>query len=224
MKKLTVMLVSFVALSTQAFAQREPGSVSAQTKLGRYTAEKTIENMVGSPYLFEDWKAATVRFANGKVYKDMQVKYNQVDDKLLLKGETGEPMTFVDPVVEFRIPAASGETQYRNGFKPSANHTEKTFYEVMFDGNIKLLKKVSKTIIESQNYNSPSVVKNIDQQVHFFVVKQDESTEFKPNKKAILEVLKDKADLVNTFIAGTKVDFKSDESLKSIFVYYNSLL
>lgn len=222
-KNLTLVLLSIAGLGTHCLAQGEPGSVSSQTRLGKYTAEKTVENIVGNPYLFSDYKTATVKFANGKVFKDMEVKYNQVDDKLLLKGETGEPMTFVDQVAEFRIPTSKSESLYRNGFKPVANNTEKTYYEVVFEGTIKLLKKVNKTIIESQNYNSPSVVKNIDEQTHYYLVKNDQLVEFKPNKKAILELLKDKADLVNKFISGTKVDFKNDESLKSIFVYYNGL-
>jgi hypothetical protein len=223
-RKFPALLLSILGLGTTCFAQTDPGSVSSQTRLGRYTAEKTVENMVGSPYIFTDWKVATVKFASGKVYKDMQVKYDQVYDKLLLKGEKGEPMSFVDQVAEFRISSTTGDLLYQNGFKPVAGNTVSTFYQVLFEGNIKLLKKVNKTIIESQNYNSPSVVKNIDEQTHYFLVKNDALTEFKPTKKAILEALKDRADLVNTFMTGTKVNFKDDDSLKSIFAYYNSLL
>jgi hypothetical protein len=221
-KKLTLTAIAFVGFCTIAFAQ-DPGSASAQTRLGKYTGEKTVENMVGDPYLFADWKPATVKFASGKVFKDMQVKYNLVDDKLRLKGETGEPMNFVDQVAEFRISSTNGELQYRNGFNPVGNYTAYTFYEIIFEGKIKLLKKVSKTIIETQDYNSPSMVKNIDEQTHYFLVKNDQLTEFKPVKKAVVELLKDKQDLINSYISSSKVDFKSDDSLKALFYYYNSL-
>jgi len=224
-KTIMFILLGFGLLSTKGFGQNtDPGSVSAQTRLGKYTAEKTLENMVGSPYFNKDWQKGTVKFANGKVFKDMEVKYNLVDDKLVLKSETGEAMTIVDPVSEFRLPTSNGEAFFKSGFRPLGKHTERTFYQVLFDGNIKLLKRLNKSIIESQSYNSPSPVKTIDESVHYYFVKNDELIEFKPTKKAILQLLKDKSEQVNSVLSNIKGDLKEDETLKSVFVYYNSLI
>lgn len=214
-----------LALLTHVASAQQPQSISDQTVLGKYTAEKSVENIVGSVYLYDDWRLGDVTAKDGRVFNKFKLKYNLVDDKLIYKGENDQIMEFVPLISQFSVPGESGLIVFKNGYGNVGKNTAKTFYQVLFADKIQAIKKVNKTVIEAQNYNSPSVVKNVDEQVHYYFVRENgEIVEFKANKKGILSVLSNKSAEMSRYLTANNVDFKNDEDLSGVFKYYNSIL
>lgn len=224
MKKYIFLIIFGLFLGVNPLiAQLPPAtSVSQQTSLGKYTAEKTVENLVGSLYLFDnEWKVAELKSSDGAVYKDFNIKYDIVNDLLIYQGKANEIMEFVVPINEFSI----GSLVFKNGYPSINTNTAKTFYQVLFEGKIRLLKKVTKTIIEAQNYNSPSMVKNIDTQTKYYIINKNGSIiPIKTNKKDVLDLLSEKSEQVKQYVSSHKVSFKNDEDLIGLFKFYDSLI
>ena len=113
----------------------------------------------GSEMLYETWLPATVKNSRGQQYKSVMIKYNLLEDVPYFLGKADEAMSFSVPLVEFVIRKENGQQQkFKSGFPPVDKFTNLTFYEVLVDGNVKLLKKVSKKIMESRAYNSATTV------------------------------------------------------------------
>ena len=222
------LLMGLGALKVNGQTSFSPTSVTQQTPSGKYTAERVVENMIGSMYMNDNWQTAVVKLDDGRSFKNMQVKYNLVDDILFFRGEDDSQfMKFLNTVTEVKM--ADKKTGldkiYRSGYPAIGKNTTTSLYQVIFEGKVKLLKKETKTIIEAQNYNSPSSVKNIDAQTHYyFVDKSDKIKEIKLNKKAVTDLMKDKSGEIDTFVKGNNIDFKSDSDLERLFNYYNSLI
>ena len=217
MKLIIVGALLSILSSQDAFAQ-----VTTQNPYGRYSTEKTIDKVTGSPYLSDTWDLATVKTAGGAILKDLKVKYDLMDDLLYFKSSDDKVMVFNQPISEFKIVE---EGLFRNGFNNPLYGDVNTFYQVIFDGKVKLLKRKKKSFTEVLNYNEASPVKKINTQMFYYVMGVTGTfQEIKLNKKSIIDSMKDKQKEINEFLNQSKVDFKSDKDLFILFNYYNSLL
>jgi hypothetical protein len=214
---LTTSLLSISALSLQA-------QVTTQNQYGKYTAEKTTVNVSGSPYLTDDWASATIKMKSGLLVKE-KIKYNLLDDILYFKSADEKFMTFAEPVSEFRIEEGAGAGLYRNNYDNSRFGTKNTFYQVLFDGKVKLLKRLNKGVNDVMEYNAASPTKTITQQVRYYAVSPEGTfVEVKPNKKDLLAVMEGKKAEVEKFLSSSHINFKSDADLVTLFTHYNSLM
>ena len=215
---LTTGWLSCAAISVNA------QQIAIQNQYGKYASEKTTINVSGSPYLTDDWAAATIKMKSGLMVKE-KVKYDLLDDILYFKSTDGKFMTFAEPVSEFRIEEGSGAGLYRNNYDNSRFGSKTTFYQVLFDGKVKLLKRVNKGVNDVMEYNAASPTKTITQKVRYYAVSVDGTfVEVKPAKKDILNIMNSKKAEVDKFLSSSHIDFKADADLVTLFTYYNSLV
>ncbi|WP_219223729.1 hypothetical protein [Pedobacter antarcticus] len=221
--KITIFtLVSGLFLmSANTYAQH----VFVNDNQGKAVVEHKYENLIGSPYLYDTWDPGIVKLVNGSVLKDVDLKFDMVNDILLFKGKKGETLQFVEPVKEFTFSGPEKHKIFRAGFESTKNTAGNAFYEVLFDGNVKLLKRAKKVIIESKGYNSATVTKNVDLvEKYYYVDANGKISEFKSGKKQILGLFNNKAKEVEKLISDEHLDLKNDADLVKIFQYYNSTL
>lgn len=220
MKKNLLCLVSVMVLTVSI------GFAQGGTRWGTYAKAKITENINGSPFLSDDWLPATIKMATGNLLKDFKVKYNLIDDQLYFKSdEDNRFLTFNEPVSEFRIQEPSGLVLYKNGFVNPKFGSKNTFYQVLFDGKVKLLKRLNKSVIEVQGYNEASPTKNISEQVRYYAGSVNgEVVEVKPTKKDVLAIMASKKAEIDKFLTSSRIDFKNDKDLVTLFTYYNSLI
>ena len=205
----------------------------AQFMYDRYSRPidtKIYLDIEGSAYLTESWSPGEVRLVNGTIYKkDILLKYNLLDDELYFKYDTGATMTFVDPVKDFFIKYTYEQDNvpvtkhYRNGYQDVSNTTPKSYFEVIGDGNLQLIKKTTKSVSETKEYNSATKVKAFQDYTRYFLVIAGKTVPVKNDKKSILATIPDKQQQLQTFAKLNNLNFKSDADLAKLMNFYNSL-
>lgn len=194
---------------------------------GRPVFSRHYTDVQGSPYFSDSWLKGEVKLTNGETYKNMDLKYDQVSDELIFKNSKNEAMSFITPVSEFKLinASASGpETiDFRRGYKPADGNTEKSFYQVLSDGETPLLKRWSKKVVESKPYSSATVIKTFEQVQVYYLVKSGIPLKIRRDKKALLEVLKDYSTQLDEFIKANNINLKTESGLRMLVYYYNSL-
>ena len=191
---------------------------------GKPLIQRNNSDVSGTLFLFDDWVKGTVEQGNKTSYKDVDLKYNTYNEELFFKNpKDGSMLSFVVPVTAFSL-AINGKIEiYRNGFPEIDNFNTKSYYQVIFDGGIKLLFKSYKTLIEVKPYNSPTTEKKIIDNSVYYVLNGNVMTKFKPSRKDFLEILNSKSNEIDAFIKKEKIDFKKHQDLTKVFAYYSTL-
>ena len=185
--------------------------------------EKTYTDVKGSPYLLDNWSLGIVKMASGFSYKDMSLKYDQVTGELIFQDKSGKSLGFADPIAEFKIIGNNNAFRiFRSGFKATDNNSDKSFYEVLYDGGTTLLKDPRKNIVEHRAYNSSTAVKSIVETPAYYVVVNGQLIKFKKDKKALLAALPN-SDKLESYIQDNKLNVKDDTDLAKVVLYYDSI-
>lgn len=183
----------------------------------------SYSNTKGTPYLLEDWANGTVKLQKGEIFKDIALKYDIVNDILIFKNPgDGQPLAFKDAVKEFKIAAQpssqNNDLLFRNGYKPNPQH----FFQVLEDGKVQLIKRNSKIVKESREFNSASTTKAFYPVSDYYIVKGGELIRIRKFKNDVLANL-DKQDQLMNFLEKNNLKLKSEEELIKIIHHYNSL-
>lgn len=210
-----LLLLVFVGVSKAQYLQDVQG---------KPVMEKSYTDIVGTPLLFPNWVLGEVNLDNGNSYQNIPLKYNIVDDILYFMNPKDSTMLeFVQPVQSFNLKLKSGELDYANGFPAIDGFKETSFYQVLYDGTTKLLKKSSKTVLENRPYNSATIEKSFLDASEYFMLQNDKIQKLRLTKKVLLSLFGDKSSQLADFMKKEKIDFKNDEDLIKVFKYYDSL-
>lgn len=195
---------------------------------GKPIIMKTYTDIVGSPYLSDDWAKGVVKLDNGDTYKDnLYLKYNQLNDELYFRSKNDETLAFVNSVKEFTITYGNDnvieEKHYKNGFKNIPGANSNTNFEILADGTVQLLKRVSVTISESKEFNSAVIKKAFERNYKYYLIIGNNVSQVRSDKNTILKVLGNKRGEVETYIKTNKLNLKSDSELAQVIKYYNSI-
>jgi len=208
-----------------------PGKIMAQVRTGANMSRPNLltadyTDVKGSPYLIAGWAKGAVKMANGQIHKDMDLRYNQLDDELTFKNTDGTELSFQEAISEFNIITIADDKKttrlFRNNFIPIKGTTNLAFYEILYDGTVKLVKKDFKYIESYQPYITEAVVKTVKERVKYYSVIDNKLTEFKNNKKS-LEIFGSKASKVQEYIDQNKLDLKVEADLIKAFAYSDTI-
>lgn len=194
-----------------------------QDQWGQPIMAMSYTDISGSPFLMDAWAKGIVKFADNKVVNGLDLKYDQVADKLQYLNPKGETWELTEPVSEFKITFPGGERNeklFRAGFKPVAKNTERSFYEILSDGNVKFVKKTIKSILETKEFNSATTVRKITGRDVYYVVKDNQPAPVSKNEKSILGAIGDKNAELSAYIKSNKLNLKEDNDILKLFEYY----
>ncbi|WP_199120947.1 hypothetical protein [Pedobacter sp. ASV28] len=175
----------------------------------------------GSPFLYDDWNKGIIKMDNNAVYKDVELKYNVLDDVLYFLGEKDATMKFLKPVKEFVILINGKPKVFRNGFNDFGKFNKDSFYEVLADGNVLLLKKNTKRIGEKREYNSAVTVNYVIDKADYFLYLDGKMLEVKKSKDFLDSFPRKKSEM-EKFASQNKINFKNEADLIKLVDYYNS--
>lgn len=217
MNRLKYTLAGVLMLASGIVQAQVYSTVNSASTRG-INAKKSGIEFVGDPYLHKGFVKAHVRFANSNTGL-FEVRYDQLSDELITKGPDGSEMAFGDRVLEFKF--QDSKEVFRNGFPPVGKATEASYYQVVFDGKTKYLKRNLKTLIDTRELNGP-VIKKVENDVSYFIMKPNEKPELvKNNDKAILGVLSNSA--LNTYAKEQKLNLKNEGDVSKLLAYADSL-
>jgi len=217
---LLVLTVLFFTGIHQANAQYLKDALGRQIILAPY------ENVEGDAYLFKDWQVADVKLNTGDVYKNVQLKYDQLKETLYFKGDKNEEvMAFAVPVREFTIngTADTPPLHYRNGYHAIPGVSANAYFEVLANGTTQLLKRTAKNIQEEKGYGEAAVTKKIVSTVKYYLVLSDKTIQIKNDKKSLLAALSNKHPEIEKYIQDNHLNLKNDTDLGKVVTYYNSI-
>ncbi|WP_295770805.1 hypothetical protein [uncultured Mucilaginibacter sp.] len=221
--KLSVLTIAIALFTTGVKAQQ--GVNISSDGYGFGVIGKVNNEIKGTPNLYDDWVEGTAVLADGTVYKDMDLIYDVMDNMLIFKSDKGTPLAFAKPVKEFTLNFSfNGNVHsrtFRNGFTAIDGATSTTFYEVLSDGNVKLLKKIQKKVAEERTGGSILASKVINNLNTYYLSRNQELVKIKKDKKSILAALNDKADLIESYTDKNKLNFREEDGLVRIVNYYN---
>lgn len=225
MRKIQCVFVFLLLSATSAYSQ---GAVSGQLgnlrdMYGAPVSTINYSNTKGSPFLLDEWAMGTVKLLRGDSFKDIALKYEIVNDMLIFKDPiSGQSLGFKDAVQEFTIidntDSPHRELLFRRGFGPNSNQ----FFQVLEEGGVQLIKRNSKIVKESREFNSASTTKAFYSVFDYYIIKGGEMIRIRKFKNDILANL-DKHDQLEAFIKRSNLGFKSEEDLIKVIVHYNSL-
>lgn len=170
---------------------------------GKPLTASRYENVTGTPYLIDAWLNGEVKLANGSIVKPKAIKYDVVDDKLLFQQD-GKTFEFFPKVAMFKLYA---QNQTRTFL---INDKSGQYFELLVDGDVKLLKKTKKVVLERKGYNSATIEKVIDENIKYFVLADDKQSEVKLDKKALAKALPNYKSQIDSFSVsngGTESDY-----------------
>ena len=182
---------------------------------GRPIFENSYLSVEGTPYLREEWSAGLIKAkSNGKTYEMPKMRYDAHKDEIEY-DQVGKLFRFTSAEInEF----STGEGTFRAGFPAVGNLTPKNFYQVLYDGRVKLLKRVYLAIQTERLYNSATTTQRFVREDALYLFKNDgEMLKFKKDKSALLDAIgtEKQADL-EAFIKQNKLKLTKEEDLVRI--------
>ena len=215
--------------------------VSAGQVIGTYSNQLTDsqgfliktanrDNVQGSPYLSEDWSAGTININADKKFKLSRLRF----DALLNRVEYQYEEKIYEPTVafnEFTIQLSDGNDgqtarTFRRGFPAAEENNEKTFYEVLYDGKNKLLRKTHVRINEYPEPLSTVRVKRFAkvEVLYLYDVPTNQLIKLgKKDKKAVLAALSGKREQLNQYIDEQKLKLNSEANIIKLLAYYDAM-
>lgn len=181
----------------------------------------------GSPFFINEWVAGNLILANKKKYLGVLVKINLQTDRVHYQyQETKAERVAGEGIIheiEFKDPTQLDTIRFRCQYPPIDKHDAKTFYQVLADGKIQLLKQIRKIFIEEKAFNSATVTRRYDTDKNYYSFKDEKIIRLKRTKQNVLETLADQKEAVEKFISNNRLSIKSDQDLVKIFSFYNAL-
>ncbi|MFM9910027.1 MAG: hypothetical protein ACKVOW_11785 [Chitinophagaceae bacterium] len=186
------------------------------------------ENVEGSPFLFSDWKFATVLLSQGKKLQNIKVKIDLVSQEAHFVTVNNVEMVTPNGLVReiFFIDSTAGKNipyKLRTGYPAIDYQNENNFYQLLVDGHTQLLKSVRKKVNAQKNDVSGETIKVLDAYEEYYVFNNGQLKRLKKEKEFVLELLKNQKEKVDLFLKDNKTNFKNPEHLIKLFSYYNSL-
>jgi len=172
----------------------------------------------GSPYLYPSWKPGIITDKTGKTYDNQQLKYNSYKDQVEINQEGNQIVLNSSLYYKFvfiLIDENSNKTMHRvfqSGYKID-NYTEKDYFEVLYDGSVKFLKKVKTEFMEENvnSYGSGGQIKRFLTKERYFIINRaGVASELRINKKSLIEAMGDDKESVARYIENNKVKVKSE--------------
>lgn len=176
----------------------------------------------GTEMLYDKWLPTTVKTQSGKEYENVMVKYNLLEDVPYFLSKGDITMIFSTPIKEFVIEnnEKAEKRIFRANFPNHDKYNALTFYEVLVDGNVKLLKKQQKKITENRAYNAATLVKSIVDNINYFVFVDNQLIPLKKDKK-FFQLLPGNTDATVALLNDKDTNLRSEEDLIKLIKTFN---
>lgn len=249
MKKIILLLLT-IGLSVLVFAQSdldinpnantepvddEAGKMNRffnASGAGRlYVFHKRPVEIEGNPYLTEGPLMGNITTKNNVFLNTTLFKYNTNEDCIEMMKEGRAINIFAHQVKSFNFfdVVENRKRTFRNGFHNYAdNYTSLSYYEVLYDGDVKLLRKFDNPVLRvKSNINVPGMNTNSATKKYVSLKRLylKEGDKFIPVKKLTASSLKKalKSPEFNANLKATKNKCRNLEQIQEALKYYDTL-
>jgi len=197
---------------------------------GHSLLKKYDPQIIGSPFINDDWVPARVTLSKGKEIGPLPVKLNIESNELYFLDSTNKEMIAADGLIK-RIDCVDYYSKdsikyiFKSGYPAIDGQNENYFYQVFSEGRIEFLARKFKYIRVEKNEFTGDVSKRfIDGGVVLYLYAYGIMQPFKPNKNFVASLWEEgKQQEMNNFITTNKISFKSIPDLVKLFNHYDGL-
>lgn len=204
----------------QAIDQGQNGSA---TTMRFYNMPENIYNVLeGSPYSSVEFKEGSIlpSLPNAKWIAGYKLRYNSYANQLEFRESNVIKKVLSTDIKAFKI----GETTYQSGFPAVDKLNQNSFYHLLYDGKVKLLKN---STTQLQEVKTADDVKQGDKFItydYYYLLENEEMKKFFTTKKAFLKVISSaKIPAVEVFINDKKLKLKDEKDFMEVVKFYDSL-
>jgi len=234
MKRSLIFFIVTVSLIQNVRSQGNPAAVALpqgppalpmfiEDISGRPYSSRGAEGIEGSPFLLDEWNWGAVKFQNGRFAKDLSLRFNVYNNQLYFKKDESQ-LEFVLPVHEFMIGYLkdfdSTAVIFRSGFPVTEKTSTETFFELLADGKIQLIKHRSKAIVSFKPYNQPER-KEFSNTEQLYIYADGKMIKIKKEKDAILNALPQYAAAILGIIEKKNLKLKNEQSIAQLIAELN---
>ncbi len=182
--------------------------------------------MEGSPMLNNNWGKGLVKFKNGNWVSDVELQFNVRENELYFR-KNEQSFSFVDTVKEFILAyeeeKVSHSVLYRSGYPSIGKNQSLQFFEVVQDGSLlQLLKLTTKVLVENNSYGRGKEKEYKDSfQWYVFNVKNREITRIKKDKASLLQALPDYAERIEQLTKENGYKLRTEEEIAELINLLN---
>lgn len=216
---------TIIALCAVNFMMAQAGRYNPPTAYIQNTASGNINvptNVLGSPYLNEDWKLGTVQVKGQDSYQ-AYMRYNAFHDEM----EMQENDKAVALMKRDYITAELEGTLYKIIAYVAEGSSKKGYVAVLKEGPVSFYNKQQVILREgkeaSSSYSKAKPPKFERQDIYLIAFGDEKAGEVKLNKKAILSVFPDKQNDLEKFVKENKLKLKSEDEIVKLMEYYETL-
>lgn len=191
-------------------------------------------HVIGDPYLDTTWQAGNVKFY-GKILNmtdslgGVPVRLDLLNHDVEIRAGANDIRSAKAPSVRYVV--MNNKTGTTNRFVNVRDYRDEAdalsgFFEEIIVGKLTLLNYPS-IYVKRANFNAAMNTGTRDdellKQADWYVAQNGRATKFSPVKKALLTLMADKKEQIESFLKTEKPDLKSRPGLIAVFSYYNTL-
>ncbi len=182
------------------------------------------EGIAGNPYFLKDWSDGIIRFSSGKVTDKFKLKFNAAQNRLLLQF-SGSTFAAESSINEFVIYTKNKKDSFlfKKGFPASDRGNAETFYEVLEDGQVTLVKLSTKDIIEQKEILESKKLRHYQDVEEYYLVKEGMMHKISKESAHIADILSDRRDELKKFISEQQLKMRTADDYAKVVKRYNDL-
>ncbi|MCF2446149.1 hypothetical protein L0657_19485 [Dyadobacter sp. CY345] len=197
-----LLFIASLLFGINAAAQDSTGLTGTPLKI-------SVDTSSNSPYLTKEWYRGLVRDKAGKPYDGVLLNYDLVKDEIIYKNDSSA-FVLGPEITEFNIPTGTALYTFKRGFPAVSGLTDQSFYEVLYDGNTKLLKHYKKS-------GSGKADESL------FILKGNKLSPIQlKDRSSFLKVLSDEKNKMNYVIKEENLEFDAADDVAKLLAEYDS--
>jgi len=209
-------------LANSVFGWAQVNSLTYSVEATRQIEHRYYDTIEGTPYLYDEWHNATLLGSDGKIYSFSRVNFNGYTHHLEadLEGKVKE----FNASFFLKVTIDTGENKeiFMTGL-----HADflRDIICIIYDGEqVKFIKKFDVTLedLDIQKTRTSMRSEQFFPSIKYYIMLNGNLNKVKLKKKKIIEVLGHKS-AIEEYAKKEKINFSSEEGLKLLLNYYDSL-
>ena len=182
-------------------------------------------DVAGSPFFLDEWVPGIIYLKDGYRAEKFKLKLDLYSNELLFLHE-GKPLVVVNPVIEFVLNVPAGEQYlFRSGYFSVDDNTEATYYQVLQEGQVTLLKQSRKIIIIKNEYSQRSGVKEFTGSENYFIARPGKTpVKIKKDKASLVAAIGDVDGKLMAWVNKNGLRCKSEEDMKMVVKAHSEIV
>lgn len=204
------------------------GTIDITAFEGRPNRDVLLPEVQGSPFLRDEWCRGAVKLKDGRVANDAQLMFN-IYQQILYFKQNDQMYEFGVPVQEFLIryqdksEPDSVTLHFRCGYPTIDSHSPTSFYEVLADGPLQLVKFHAKVFKDIKGGYIDARVRRFENKSQLYAVLPNSSMiRLDNNEKDLLKALPERTGDIQKIVDEGKLKLRNENHLRLLVLALNA--